>query len=90
MSQHILTPLPAEQALDRHFLDARCRLLDVAAILDRIGRGDNAHKTATDPRLARVRQAIEVLVDGKEKRAERIQQIFSLDYDQNWVKPKPK
>ena len=34
-----MTPLPATQALDRYFLEARSKLLDLAAILDRIGRG---------------------------------------------------
>ena len=90
MSKHTLTPLPAPQALERHFLDARCRILDVAAILDRIGRGENAGNAEEDPRLARVREAIEVLLDRSGARAERIQQIFSLGYDANWVKPKPK
>jgi hypothetical protein len=85
-----MTPLPAVKALDAHFLEARCKILDLAAILDRIGRGRDAPSVADDPRLARVRQALEVLLDPSGGRAERIQQIFSLDYDPAWEKPQPR
>jgi hypothetical protein len=85
-----MTPLPATQALDRHFLDARARILDLAAILDRIGRGRDASAVADDPRLLRLRQALEILLDPSGGRAERVQQIFSLDYDPNWTRPQPR
>jgi hypothetical protein len=85
-----MTPLPAEQALDRYFLEARNKLLDLAAILDRIGRGSGAAGVDEDPRLAKVRQALEVLHDRSGGRAERIQQIFSLDYDPTWERPQPR
>jgi two-component sensor histidine kinase len=84
------SPLPAAKALDAFFLEARARLLDLAAILDRIGRGTEAAKIAADPRLQRIRQALEVLHDQSGGRAERIQQIFSLDYDAKWQRPAPK
>ena len=83
-------PLPAAKALDDSFLEARCKLLDLAAILDRIGRGAGASAAVKDPRLARVRQALEVLHDETEGRAERIQRIFSLEYDPGWELPKPR
>ncbi len=83
-----MTPLPAHKALDAYFLDARARLLDLAAILDRIGRG--ADGVGDDPRLARIRQALDVLGDESGGRAERVQKIFSLDYDPNWEKPQPR
>jgi hypothetical protein len=82
-----LAPLPAATALDNFFLDARARLLDLAAILDRIDRGGGV---ANDPRLAKVRQALEVLHDKSGGRAERVQQVFSLDYDAAWVRPQPR
>jgi hypothetical protein len=85
-----MQPLPATRALDQFFLDARCRLLDVAAILDRIDRGGDAAAIAADPRMTRIRQAIEALQGKGGGRAERIQQIFSLEYDPAWVKPKPR
>lgn len=82
-----MTPLPASKALDSYFLEARSKLLDVAAILDRIGRGMESTGLAQDARLARIRQALEVLLDQSGGRAERIQQIFSLEYDPKWEKP---
>ena len=85
-----MNPLPAKQALDSYFLEARSKLLDLAAILDRIGRGRDAGATDKDPRLEKIRQALEVLHDRSGGRAERIQRIFSLDYDSGWEKPKPK
>src|SRR5205823_7316784 len=85
-----LNPLPAAKALDAYFLDARARILDVAAILDRINRGQDAAATDSDPRMARIRDALEILLDPSGGRAERIQQAFSLEYNPNWEKPKPR
>jgi hypothetical protein len=85
-----MTPLPASKALDSYFLEARSKLLDLAAILDRIGRGRDAAETTDDPRLEKVRQALEVLHDRSGGRAERIQQIFSLNYDPTWERPQPR
>ena len=84
-----LPPLPARTALDTYFLEARSRLLDLAAILDRISRGSGL-AAENDPRLAKVRQALEVLHDQNGGRAERIQHLFSLDYDATWERPQPR
>ena len=75
-----MTPLPAAKALDTYFLEARHKLLDLAAILDRVGRGVGSDGTADDPCLGQIRQALEILHDRSGGRAERIQKIFSLDY----------
>ena len=85
-----MTPLSAVQALDTYFLEARSKLLEVAAILDRIGRGADAAGVDGDPRMEKIRQALEVLHDQSGGRAERIQKIFSLDYDPGWQRPQPK
>lgn len=85
-----VAPLPSRAALDGYFLEARCRLLDLAAILDRIGRGPGCAELSSDPRLARIRQALDVLHGDGDDRAERIQQIFSLDYDPKWERPQPR
>jgi hypothetical protein len=85
-----MTPLPAAKALDSYFLEARSKLLDLAAILDRIGRGHGAIDASDDPRLERIRKALEVLHDQSGGRAERVQQIFSLDYDPAWKRPQPR
>lgn len=85
-----MTPLPAPRALDQFFLEARSRLLDVAAILDRLARGADAAAVAADPRAARIQEALAVLASGAANKAELIQQIFSLEYDPNWKRPKPR
>jgi hypothetical protein len=85
-----VAPLTSRTALDAYFLEARCKLLDLAAILDRIGRGTGNAELHGDPRLARIRQALEVLHDESGGRAERIQQLFSLDYDPKWERPQPR
>ncbi len=85
-----MTPLPASKALEQFFLEARCRLLDLAGILDRINRGKEANAAESDPRMERIRKALEVLHDQSGGRAERIQQIFSLEYDAKWEKPQPR
>ena len=81
-----MTPLSASRALDQFFLEARARLLDVAAILDRVDRGEG---TVNDPRMTRIQQAIAALQEVEPGRAARIQQIFSLEYDPAWSKPEP-
>lgn len=85
-----LEPLPAAQALDRYFLEARCKILDLAAIFDRIGRGPGAGGLDDDSRLQRLHEALQLLLDPSGGRAERIQQIFSLTYDPDWERPKPR
>jgi len=85
-----MTPLPANSALDSFFLEARAKLLDLAAILDRIGRGGGAGAVAEDPRLARIREALDILADESGGRAERVQKLFSLDYEPGWKIPQPR
>ena len=85
-----MDPLPASRALDAYFLEARSKLLDLAAILDRIGRGSGVGGVGEDPRLQKIRQALEVLHDQSGGRAERVQRIFSLDYDPDWKLPQPR
>ena len=51
-----MKPLTAQTALDTYFLEARSKILDLAGILDRIGRGEG--DAAGDTRLEKVRQAL--------------------------------
>lgn len=74
----------AGELLDRHFLEIRHRLLDIAAGLDRIDTADDAAKTRSDPRYLKLAEAVRLLIDGKPDRAERIQMVFSLPYDERW------
>ena len=72
----------AKQVLDRDFLASRCRLVDLAAALDRIDRATGS--VADDPRMAKIRAAFEILADGKPERTARLQLLFSLAYRPNW------
>ena len=83
------TTQTANQVLDREFLDVRHRIIDVAATLDRIEGGEGADSTRSDPRMVQLTEAIRSLIDGKPKRAERVQMIFSDSYEPNWRAPHP-
>jgi len=85
-----MTPLAARQALDSYFLEARCKILEVAAVLDRIDRGRDAAALAEDSRMKQLRQALEILHDESGGRAERIQRVFSLEYEPAWERPEPR
>lgn len=78
----ISLPLDAAEILDREFLEVRARLLQVAATLDRLDRADG--DVTSDPRHAKLRQAIGVLAAPAPARAEQLQLLFSLSYEKNW------
>lgn len=84
------TPLTAPQALDAYFLEARARLLELAATLDRVARLPGAEDAAADARLAKIRQALLVLLNEPARRAEAVQQVFSREYDPAWPRPEPR
>ncbi len=70
--------------LDRDFLETRGKILEIAAVLDRIDRAPAHHPEHPDPRLGQIRQALEALAVPGPGRAETIQLIFSQDYDRDW------
>lgn len=74
----------ATEVLDRDFLEARCKILELAATLDRIDRAPARHGEHPDSRLGQLRQALEALAEPGPGRAETIQRIFSLEYDPAW------
>lgn len=74
--------LPASEVLNREFLAIRSRLIDLAAALDRIDRAEGSIKA--DPRRAKIRQALELLGVDKPERAEQLQLLFSLPYQDHW------
>lgn len=78
-------PVPtALDTLDRHFLEIRCGLLDVAAALDRIERRSDAEAARVDSRLKDIRAAIQILGSEGDDRAERLQMLFSDPYLPQW------
>ncbi|SFI74474.1 hypothetical protein [Planctomicrobium piriforme] len=74
----------ANTVLDRHYLEMRCSLLDLAAAFDRIARSDNAAVVAQDSRLKLLRQAIDIIASEGTDRAERLQILFSDPYVEGW------
>lgn len=85
-------PLTAPEVLNREFLEVRAKILELAAALDRLDRAEG--DVENDPRLARIREGLDVLIQGNaEERAEQVQLVFSRPYDSQWqntLKVKPR
>ena len=62
-----------QQVLDLYFMDARFRLIELAAFLDRVDRGEGA----ADFRLAAFRNALRELDGNKPERAKQVLLAFS-------------
>jgi hypothetical protein len=77
-------PMTAAQVLDREFLEIRAKVLELAASFDRLHRAEGA--VVGDPRLSLIQEAIDVLQSDADDRAEQVQLIFSLHYDDEWQK----
>ena len=77
--------LAPNQVLDKYFLDARCMLIEVAAILDRYDRAKgspelNGHAdTVDDPRLEKLYQTLQLLGEpsNRNNRSEQVLNLFS-------------
>ena len=63
----------AKETLEEQFPEMRWRCLSLAADLDRIDRAGGL----TDDRLAKLREALQVLISDEPERAARVQMIFS-------------
>ena len=84
-------PLTAAEVLNREFLETRSKILELAAAFDRLSRAEGS--VSDDPRMARLREALSVVLAAPADRAEQVQMIFSRAYDDNWqeafkVKPR--
>jgi len=68
----------ASKVVEESFLEMRWRCLSLAADLDRIQRGrDGKTVLASDPRLKKLRDALQALLGPEPDRAEKVQMIFS-------------
>ena len=77
----------ADTILEESFLEVRAKLLEVAATLDRIDRSADADAPLSDqirPRRDKLDEAIRILLSEGPDRAERLQKIFSRDYESGW------
>ncbi|TWT94239.1 hypothetical protein [Neorhodopirellula pilleata] len=79
---------PAEAVLQESYLETRAKLLEVAAVLDRIDRAASTSRGSLPADSVQARQkligAIEILLQNEPDRAERIQQLFSRPYASDW------
>ncbi|MFK7767908.1 MAG: hypothetical protein AB8B55_11855 [Mariniblastus sp.] len=78
--------LNSQQILDREYLEVRAKILEIAAALDRIDRGEG--DVANDPRMTLLADGIKVIAADQSDpiRAEKIQLLFSREYDAKWQK----
>ena len=68
----------AAEVVEESFAEMRWRCLSLAADLDRIQRaGNGTGVLQSDPKLAKLRQALTALLGPEAGRAERVQMIFS-------------
>ena len=68
----------AKEILDTYYLEMRWRTLSLAADLDRVERAaGGSSMLTTDPRVKKLRDAFNVLLQGQTNRAEQVQMIFS-------------
>ena len=65
--------LSKQELLDLQFIEARHRLIDLAAFLDRIDR----HPGASDYRIEALKSALPVLLEDRPDRARAILEAFS-------------
>jgi hypothetical protein len=77
-----MNSMSAQQILDREFLEIRARILQLAASLDRLDRAEDP--IAHDARLQKLMLALQVLLESGPNRAERVQRIFSREYNEDW------
>ena len=76
-----MTPYPAQDVVNREFLEIRAKILELAASLDRIDRGEGS---AEDSQMELIREGFDILLQSDPNRAEKIQLLFSRDYLQDW------
>lgn len=76
--------MPANDVLDREFLEMRAKILELASSLDRLERGDGS--VAADPRMQLIKDGFRVLQEKPDGRAERVQLLFSQPYEVEWRK----
>jgi len=70
-----IAPQTKQQVIDSYFMEHRAKLIDLAAYLDRIDRGQG--EAPDDFRDNAFRSAIAILLDGEPHRAKRILESFS-------------
>ena len=76
------TTRTASDILNREYLEIRCKILELAAAMDRLERAPGS--VADDARMTKIREALGVVADERGDRAEQVQLIFSRPYHEGW------
>ena len=77
MTRHESTPpAPRSRVIELYFMDHRAKLIDIAAFLDRLDRAPD-DLGEEDFRVAALREAIGLLIDGRPERTRRVLELFS-------------
>ncbi len=71
-----------QEVLNAELLPIRAKLLELAAMLDRIDRAEGSPPNPDT--MANFRAAMETLLRSNTNRAEQIQLLFSRPFDDNW------
>lgn len=72
----------AADILNREFLELRCKVLELAAAMDRLDRASGT--VDDDPRMEKLKAALAVVSEDRGDRAEQVQLIFSRQYHAAW------
>lgn len=70
------SPLTRQRLADLYFLEHRARVIDIAAFLDRLDRAADG-PGPDDFRVAALRRALAILIDGRGERARRVLELLS-------------
>ena len=71
-----------QEVFESEFLGVRARILEIAAVLDRMNRAGGP--LDDDPRWPQLAESLNVLQGEQPDRAERVQMIFSRDFRTDW------
>lgn len=78
------SPLTAPALLDKEYLEIRAKILELAASFDRLDRAEGS--VENDPRRDLIDRGLAALNRATADRAEQVQLIFSLPYEEGWRK----
>lgn len=80
----------AQQVVQEEYLIARSKILELAAVLDRIDRAARernatlAELQAESPQVSLLAKGIAILQEPEMHRAQRVQELMSRPYEPNW------
>ncbi len=82
----------AQQVVQEEYLIARSKILELAAVLDRIDRaareqqGSLVELQSTSPQISLLAKGIAILQEPDMHRAKRVQELMSRPYEPDWRK----